>query len=141
LNKTFNRVEHTTLYLANTLDIQPQDIQATSSATSALDYLVRSLEKRLTSIEAAQASSQDKLIDNNSQLIKLNFLLQQLQVEFEEQEKTAAERARESRQLIQNVKAGVILFAATSTLCALAAIVFPRLMSEHRPPAQLSAKK
>jgi hypothetical protein len=123
------------------LDIEPQGTQTTNSTTPALDYLVRSLEKRLTSIEAAQTSAQDKLIDANSQFIKLNFLLQQLQVEFEEQEKTAAERARESRQLIQNVKAGVILFAATSILCALTAVVFPRLMTHQERTVQFSAKK
>jgi hypothetical protein len=109
------------------LEFQPQDIETIHSASVTLNYLVKGLDRRITTLETNLVASQEKANAANSQVLEIRLLLQRLNDDFEDQKKQVEEKAKEDRQLIQNIRAGVALFMATSTICLLGTTLFPFL--------------
>jgi hypothetical protein len=114
------------------LEIQYQDLEAIRSASTTLHFLVVALDKRTSTIEAATAEHQKDFTALNTQLLEVKLLLQRLNADFEDQEAKMEERAKEARQLSQNLKGGIALFLSTSLLCFLGVSLFPNVSSQQK---------
>jgi hypothetical protein len=124
------------------LEFQPQDIETIHSVSVAQNYLIKGLDRRLTTLETNLVASQEKANAANSQVLEIKLLLQRLTDDFEDQNKQVEEKAKEDRQLIQNIRAGVALFMATSVICLVGTTLFPFVGNpNYRAPTEAKQVK
>jgi hypothetical protein len=124
------------------LEFQPEDIQTIHSASVTLNYLVKGLDRRITTLETNLVASQEKANVASSQVLEIKLLLQRLADDFEDQNKQIEEKAKEDRQLIQNIRAGVALFMVTSTICLVGTTLFPLVVNNSlRIPTEVKQVK
>lgn len=131
------------------MEIQSQDLQQIQLASHALNQLVESLDKRLSIVESAQSTSNDRYTILSGEIIKIGLQLQQLveasgerresirqltqlindfsqlKQDFSQQQIASADRAKEARQSMQTIQNGLILFALVGTITFLVNVLFP----------------